>query len=236
MQLCALLPVQALRDLVASCLQKDPSKRPSAAELLQHRFFKAARDPTYLSNNLLTALLQPQTAQSPGCTGADSAQRAASTPAMAYGTAGAGPGSFSASREAHSEPLMTRLRSILGLAPVLGSGTGPGLGSFLGPRVSKLNVMGPVPSGVGERAKSQWRLATAAGVGMGLRGHVGLSTAPSDSPAAAGVASGPAAAAEGKGAGPGGAAAAGSLSRSGSRGVKVPMPPAEAARYSWYAK
>jgi hypothetical protein len=27
-----------------------------------------------------------------------------------------------------------------------------------------------------------------------------------------------------------------SLSRSGSRGVKVPLPPSEAARYTWYAK
>ena len=32
--------VQAMRDIVAKCLVKDPSKRPTASQLLDHKFFK----------------------------------------------------------------------------------------------------------------------------------------------------------------------------------------------------
>ena len=34
------MPVQAMRDIVAKCLVKDPTKRPSATQLLDHKFFK----------------------------------------------------------------------------------------------------------------------------------------------------------------------------------------------------
>ena len=32
--------VQAMRDIVAKCLVKDANKRPTAAQLLEHKFFK----------------------------------------------------------------------------------------------------------------------------------------------------------------------------------------------------
>ena len=45
-----------MRDIVAKCLVKDPSKRPSAAQLLEHKFFKTAHEPGYLVKNLLAGL------------------------------------------------------------------------------------------------------------------------------------------------------------------------------------
>ncbi|KAJ1929159.1 hypothetical protein IWQ60_001420 [Tieghemiomyces parasiticus] len=47
------------QDLIAQCLQKDPGQRPSAADLLQHPFFRKARKThsyTYLVTNLLAKL------------------------------------------------------------------------------------------------------------------------------------------------------------------------------------
>lgn len=43
--------LQAMRDIVAKCLVKDPSKRPTAAQLLDHKFFKVRAN-----NSLLNSL------------------------------------------------------------------------------------------------------------------------------------------------------------------------------------
>mmetsp|Transcript_11087 Transcript_11087/g.22096 ORF Transcript_11087/g.22096 Transcript_11087/m.22096 type:complete len:685 (-) Transcript_11087:1752-3806(-) len=39
---------KAFKEMVESCLQKDPTKRPTAAKLLEHRFFKNVKRPTDL--------------------------------------------------------------------------------------------------------------------------------------------------------------------------------------------
>ncbi|KAG2455174.1 hypothetical protein HYH02_000990 [Chlamydomonas schloesseri] len=44
---------KALKDLVARCLQKEVDKRPTAAQLLEHKFFKIARDSKYLKETLV---------------------------------------------------------------------------------------------------------------------------------------------------------------------------------------
>ncbi|KAI9059670.1 kinase-like protein [Trametes sanguinea] len=46
----------AFAEVVALCLNKDPSKRPSAAELLQTNFFKNAKKPNYLCSTILRGL------------------------------------------------------------------------------------------------------------------------------------------------------------------------------------
>ncbi|PWN43578.1 kinase-like protein [Ceraceosorus guamensis] len=43
-------------DFVRVCLQKDPEKRPSAAQLLGHAFFKQARNNKYLTTTILAGL------------------------------------------------------------------------------------------------------------------------------------------------------------------------------------
>ncbi|KAJ3377201.1 putative protein serine/threonine kinase, partial [Entophlyctis sp. JEL0112] len=40
---------RGFKEFVSLCLQKDPQKRPSATELLKHRFIKASRKPAFLT-------------------------------------------------------------------------------------------------------------------------------------------------------------------------------------------
>ena len=47
---------RALRDFVSICLQKDPSKRPSAAKLLEHKFLKEAKKTDFLIKHLLDGI------------------------------------------------------------------------------------------------------------------------------------------------------------------------------------
>ncbi|KAI9225130.1 hypothetical protein BC828DRAFT_435749 [Blastocladiella britannica] len=47
---------KAAREFVDACLQKDPSRRPSAERLLGHAFIKAAKKPAWLVPNLIAEL------------------------------------------------------------------------------------------------------------------------------------------------------------------------------------
>ncbi|KAL9861722.1 putative protein kinase STE-STE20-Fray family [Arabidopsis thaliana] len=47
---------KSFRELIAACLVKDPKKRPTAAKLLKHPFFKHARSTDYLSRKILHGL------------------------------------------------------------------------------------------------------------------------------------------------------------------------------------
>lgn len=47
---------KSFKQMIASCLVKDPSKRPSAKKLLKHSFFKQARSSDYISRTLLDGL------------------------------------------------------------------------------------------------------------------------------------------------------------------------------------
>lgn len=47
---------KAMRDIVAKCLMKSPSERPTAAQLLEHKFFKTAHDAHYLHRHVLEGL------------------------------------------------------------------------------------------------------------------------------------------------------------------------------------
>ncbi|KAL7255668.1 hypothetical protein ACSBR1_009739 [Camellia fascicularis] len=46
----------SFKQMTASCLVKDPSKRPSANKLLKHSFFKQARSNDYILRTLLEGL------------------------------------------------------------------------------------------------------------------------------------------------------------------------------------
>lgn len=47
---------KSFKQMIASCLVKDPSKRPSAKKLLKHPFFKQGRSNDYISRTLLDGL------------------------------------------------------------------------------------------------------------------------------------------------------------------------------------
>ncbi|XP_057959152.1 serine/threonine-protein kinase BLUS1 [Malania oleifera] len=47
---------KSFKDMVASCLDQDPSKRPSAEKLLKHSFFKNCKGPDFLAKNVLQGL------------------------------------------------------------------------------------------------------------------------------------------------------------------------------------
>ncbi|XP_018023064.1 serine/threonine-protein kinase OSR1 isoform X2 [Hyalella azteca] len=44
---------RGIRKMIADCLQKDPTRRPTATELLKHQFFKKAKDKKFLQQILL---------------------------------------------------------------------------------------------------------------------------------------------------------------------------------------
>ena len=48
--------VQSFKEMIAMCLVKEPSKRPTAEKLLRHSFFKHARTPDYICKHVLDGL------------------------------------------------------------------------------------------------------------------------------------------------------------------------------------
>ena len=48
--------MQSFKEMVAMCLVKDPSKRPSAEKLLKHSFFKHVKSADYIARTILDPL------------------------------------------------------------------------------------------------------------------------------------------------------------------------------------
>lgn len=48
--------MQSFKEMIAMCLVKEPSKRPTAEKLLRHSFFKHARTPDYIYRHILEGL------------------------------------------------------------------------------------------------------------------------------------------------------------------------------------
>ena len=55
-----------MKQVVSMCLQKDPSTRVDATELLTHRFFKQAKGRDYLVASFLSGLSPRETPRSAG--------------------------------------------------------------------------------------------------------------------------------------------------------------------------
>mmetsp|Transcript_19568 Transcript_19568/g.33636 ORF Transcript_19568/g.33636 Transcript_19568/m.33636 type:complete len:580 (-) Transcript_19568:30-1769(-) len=47
---------KTFKDMIDTCLVKDPSKRPTSTKLLEHKFFKSAKNPNYIVTKLLEHL------------------------------------------------------------------------------------------------------------------------------------------------------------------------------------
>ncbi|XP_044751306.1 serine/threonine-protein kinase OSR1 [Coccinella septempunctata] len=66
---------KTFRKMITDCLQKEPAKRPTAAELLKHPFFKKAKDKKYLQQTLvaigpsLETRVQKASKRQPGASG-----------------------------------------------------------------------------------------------------------------------------------------------------------------------
>ncbi|XP_033223324.1 serine/threonine-protein kinase OSR1 isoform X2 [Belonocnema kinseyi] len=66
---------KTFRKMIVDCLQKDPTKRPTATELLKHPFFKKAKDKRYLQQTLvaigpsLETRVQKASKRQPGASG-----------------------------------------------------------------------------------------------------------------------------------------------------------------------